>query len=67
MYENYLFSETKKKRRNSTIFHLKGWGGGGWGCKEKIRNRSKEHSLSFSLRFYKFESNTISDWLNRMV
>ena len=30
-------------------------------------NHSREHSSSFSLRYYKFEGNTISDGLNHMV
>ena len=30
-------------------------------------NHSQEHSSSFSPRFCKFECNTNSDWLNRMI
>ena len=30
-------------------------------------NHSQENSLYFSSRFFKFKSNTTSDWLNHMV
>ena len=42
-------------------------------CEEDIEsgsaltNHSQEDSLPFSPRFYRFEFNITSDWLNRMV
>ena len=44
---------------------------GGKSCRARsgslFTNHSREHSLSFSPAFCKFECNTTSDWLNRMV